>query len=636
MANSNLDKVLDIIDNFESLSIDISPETKTIDLIPDVDERIEFDDTSLADEEMVKVSLELEKTFTDIIKYFVLSVLCAEYISEKDFLEKIDKIKSSVEDIFEVFSGFPLNTHSKLIQFSSSVTICLEIYKNFHSDITNHYSNDSREYIFSRNKQLEKEIDKDTIQDKSQKVKIEYFTTILTLADTDHFPKNDNDHFIKLYTIKEAIDEVNYPSYFELNKVVKTKIEFLQHKWKERRLQENPYHSIYKEDGEEKIIQDFVGSNQKLNTWLEIFNTQYGISTTSDFLINNRVRKYKNKGLRDINYLQTHQLIKYFKDVESNQKRIEDIALHLKEIDTTTLGFYDQNSLNVFINYTLNNNFSKFIENNSDINAIKDKFDFTKANITGFNNNYFLEYKFLDKVLKLLLPKIDEEKENFIRKYKNIVNECENIFDSYSENVNWSIKKMNYIFALPFEESLIPFEIEGETYKVFFASSFTLPPSIKEIKEQYTETKRNIEKISSYTEFAEYFSSETKKINELKEDLKRKDFKSIEIIGIFTAMVTFVLSTIPMFSFIENVSQALLFMLTLSSALGIFIVLILISTRGFDFKKNKSGFLFLLILLVIASISFYFFNENKELLKKNKVEVVDTKKLSTPSTKKIK
>ncbi|QSB27686.1 TIGR04086 family membrane protein [Flavobacterium sp. CLA17] len=542
----------------------------------------------------------------DIIKQLAFSLLSGEYISIVNIIESLEAIENTVKDFPNKTNSLPTNLQVKIFEFSSSVNMSIEGYIIFIRDISNVYSNDRLDFLFSHNNQIEKIIRESNLSSKIDSV-TDYFFYLITLSRIDHFPSNENNYISSLFDVEKRIKNLDLQEYSAITKNVFTKISFLKHKWKSRKFNENPTSILYEEDGIIKKIEDFKDDNNaKLKEWADIIETQYElISRDWKYILQSRIKDYKGEENFDrLKTLEIHQLIKYYKDVKPNYSKLNEIKKYLEKKIELSINKYDKYASSVSYNYSLNNCFSLFLINHDDFENVKDEYSKINEGVKGNVNNFFLQFKYLEFVTKYLLTKInDDEKVKYIEKYESIIeNHCKSEVESYFDKKEWSKSNHNYVFILPFNECLVPTsELDGLN-NIFYASSFVLPPSIEKMEKDFNEIKNDFDKINLYINTGKYFKKEIEKIESLNNELDKKDFKSIEIISIFTAIITFVLASIPSFKFVDNVWQALLFMLSLASALGIFVALVLFATRGF--KNNVGGIIYAIVLFLIAFVGY--------------------------------
>lgn len=542
----------------------------------------------------------------EVIKQLSFSLLSGEYISIDNIIENLKGIENTVKDFPNKTNSLPTNLQVKIFEYSSSINMSIEGYIIFIRDISNVYSNDRLDFLFSHNNQIEKIIKESNLSNKIDRV-TDYFFYLISLSRIDHFPSNENDYISSLFEVEKRIKNLDLQEYSTITKNVFTKISFLKHKWKSRKFNKNPTSTLYEEDGIIKNIEDFKDDdNAKLKEWSDIIETQYElISKDWKYILQSRVKDYKGEeDFNNLKILQIHQLIKYYKDVKPNYTRLKEIKKYLKKKVELSTNTYNKYASGVSYNYSLNNCFSLFLANDSNFESVKNEYFKIKDVTKGSINNFFLEFKYLEFVTRHLLIKInDDEKIKYIEKYENVIeNHCKEEVESYFDKKEWSKSNHNYVFILPFDECLVPTSELDELVNIFYASSFVLPPSIEKMDKDFNEIKNDFDKINLYIKTGKYFKKEIQKIESLNNELDKKDLKSIEIISIFTAIITFVLSSIPAYKFIHTAWESLLFMLSLASALGIFITLILFTTR--ELYKKWQPYATIVFLLVLCSFGY--------------------------------
>jgi ABC-type multidrug transport system fused ATPase/permease subunit len=227
----------------------------------------------------------------------------------------------------------------------------------------------------------------------------------------------------------------------------------------------------------------------------------------------------------------------------------------------------------------------------------------------------------LEYLGKLFLKKIlDGEKIDFVNKHEATIKYLWNEVEEYFEQKEWCKNHHSYVFILPYEESLVGTTDLNDLNAVFYASSFVLPPSHTKIEKDYLKVKEYFEEVRLYIKSGKHFRNEIDKIRSLNEELDKKDFKSIEIISIFTAIITFVLSSIPSYKFVDSVFESVLFMLSLASSLSLFIILILFTTRNL-FNKWQAYIAIIFLLLVSGLGYFKLFQQETNIKRKVDVNV---------------
>ena len=605
-----------------------------------------FDDTTLLDTKINTFEQKQESFIIDFFKILSISVLLGEYIFIDDFFQKLNKIESEIKKLPTYWGvlnigGAQLRKISEqIVGVSSAITIAIERYKDFCKHIENAYSDNKKDFVFERNNTLiEKQNQKDLALENEELIL--YFENILKVNTIDHFLSSKKESIVEILNIEFYFKQSSIPFFKEISNIAFQKAIFLKYKWNQRQEVE----VSYLEDGIHKELNTQEITLPKLKEWEDIINLQYEYQSHWQRSISNRVRPYlKIEKLKENTpKVIIHQLIKYYKDIAPDSKKSYQIADFLLE-NRKNSGKYNYNAYveDIFCNYALNNAFSCFLKRETNIENIFSKYYETEEKLTSITRNYFLKYKLLNKVFELLLQKYKEvSKEFFINEYQEYLNKCKDILTSYKEHKDWSLENFNYIYLLPYKESLVNFEIESKNLPVFFASSFVLPPSHLEIEKHYKEIEEKFNKLNSYLEFSLFFNNETKEINEIRESVKETDKRSIETLTIFTAIISFIIGNVALFQFIKTFIDAIIFILSYAIALSIFVLLIFISTKGVE--KIKSYWIFLgvfyVVLIVILGGLFCLRyhseeNETKEVEElKKRIENIET--LQKPSSKMI-
>lgn len=535
------------------------------------------------------------------VKLFSFSLLKGEYVSLPTIITTLTDTKSKIESYKERTD--PLlsnNLQNKILEYITAFNSLIDSYTLFLNRIQNYFSEDKIDYAFIKNKASRGLITAETNE------ALDYFDNLIALSNIDHFPSNEKEYISELFDIEDNIKELNTGVFEGITRNVLIKIDFLKHKWKARKFHENPELTYYLFNGATRTIEDYQGDNNKLKEWVEIIETQYElISNTWKASLKKRVKNYKNNNLSELSILQIHQLIKYNKDIKKDQNALTKYCEEVKRRLSDAVNNYDKYALGILSNYSLNNEFSLFLESSQDLASTKQKYISLKNNSEGNVNNFFATFKYLEYLSEYFILKVrKEDKLKFIDNYEvSIKSLIEKDLVEYQKEKDWSLKNHSFVFILPYQESLVPTTDLQELSSIFYASSFILPPSNRKIEEDYTKIKNAFEEIKLFVNSGKYFKSEIDKIQSLTKELDKKDFKSIEIISIFTAIITFVLSSIPTYKFIKTVAESLLFMLSLASSMSIFIILILFTTRSL--YKKWQAYVVILILFSITGLGYY-------------------------------
>lgn len=308
-----------------------------------------------------------------------------------------------------------------------------------------------------------------------------------------------------------------------------------------------------------------------------------------------------------------HIAIKEYKDETKNLHQLENLNKKFKElyklkIENKNNTTFNRRSLQVTYNYMLNNEFS-FMLNSNEVtydNILEKYKEICNLQSTSRIKNYFPTIRFASYLtLKIdLLFKEAPVKSNIIRPF---IEKLERVLKDAYVNYEWCKDKNFLSFQLPFDECTLKKNIDTVDYNFFLSSSFVLPLNYEKIKEELKELSRRLEKFKTLLEVHDNLQSEKNSIIELRENIKKNDRRSIEILGIFSAIVLFTSSSVQIFS-IDGITfkDGLKFMLCYSFSLTLFIFLIWLITRENITSVTKIHKIFFFSLAFIALVSLLF------------------------------
>lgn len=178
---------------------------------------------------------EIENSTIDIVRLLCFSLLSGEYVSISDLVTKLKLVDEKVKDLIKNGDFLSSNIQTKIFEYTSAITIIVEGYKIFTQDISNKYSSDRINFIFSENNKFESILRESKLSKKLHSL-IDYFFCLLGINHIDHCPSNENDYITDLFDFEKKIKNLKIQEYNDLTKEVLIKIKFLQHKWKQRKL----------------------------------------------------------------------------------------------------------------------------------------------------------------------------------------------------------------------------------------------------------------------------------------------------------------------------------------------------------------------------------------------------------------
>ena len=557
-----------------------------------------------------------------------ISILTGEYISNKNFQRDLDNIIKTVNSIYEKIL-FSENTilHNYTNNFVKILENTLLAYKKRYNQIKIHTYNPSTEIVFIDSKENNEESIKCYESfGKEVSVSFENVFFILGLSTYDHFFDESIDYFRSLINFKNRLNTSQKASlYFS---VIDEKASFLEYKWRIRQITtskilNNKTYRSYIIDNDIISINEnpsFQSERKELKTWKLYLEKHYhyieNYSLESE-IINELLGKDKPS------MLEVHTLIKNFKDVNPNYENLKSVVESFEKRENE----FEDNKRVFFknLNYALNNQFSSLIKKkdaiDEDVRNLKIKIDALQNKI-GYDN-FFVDFKYLKYSIKKLENLIlNREPLEIKQEISTLINNIRELIITCERKIEWSENHHNLLYQLPYEESLVFYDSE-KIEKVYYASTFLLPLSVEQIQKEFFELKIEFNNKYNYLEILSTLDKEFSVIKEMKE----KDVKSIELISLFTAVISFIIGGVSGFKFIEDWKTALLFDVVFSTSLISFLIVLFAFTRGLELVKKYFYYILGFYLIFLTSI-FLITNIDKKNAeaKKNNTEINDAKK----------
>ncbi len=536
------------------------------------------------------------------------SVLLGEYAKVLHFDEYLKKTSNEFNIIP---SFFPPNNEVQEciakelnINFIEWIKFAHTLYLDFYITTKLKYSLNNREYILNHNLELR---DKFEEHDFSENKNINFFLANIQVSAYDHFYTPETDHLKDLNELSTNFAKRDRLGGNKYSLLLKNKCDFLICKWivRKQHLSEKSVYIVKNSEITELSPDSF--NNSFYPTWKKYIKSHYELDTKWKSIISDDCATIKEKGdYPTFNLLDIHRHIKFYKDCAKNIEGLRKIKELLSEKYTAIKNDKEQShftkySYIVAYMYAINNELSMLVDaKNSSIEEIERVY----KEITSFQEqtgikNFFPQYKYLIFLVKKLESLYNNRKAlEFLTPAREIITTCEEIITSYKINVEWSEQNFNYVYQLPYSECLAKTDNQA-LEEIFIASSFSLPISRQKYIDEFEENKQKVYNLKTSIEIFENIEKDFSEFNHQKEEIKNREVKSMEILGIFTALVTFVAASLPTFKFINTPYQAFLFMLALSTSLGIFVLLILLVSR--DTKKIKEH-KNIIIALVLSSL----------------------------------
>ena len=510
------------------------------------------------EERISSLIIELE----EVIKLLFESILVGEYLRNENIVNNIEQLKNNLFSS-EDFENKKINV-GKIIKplledirkKGYLIENLLEEYIRFINNFK-FYVNKDKDYIFSPTQNIK------SIQEKEHNL----FLVNLYLCIYDVQLNEHHKYVYDMEGLKSYIDTGGYLA-GQKEKMLK-KANFLLFKWYKRaEIDKKNISSVI--DGEEKddYENEISGYGKEWEKIVEYINNHYFEGKERE--LKKSFQKIKDKNKDNYSYQDIHLYIKYYKDIKKDLNKLDDIIKFIRTKDDI---IYQD-----ILQYAINNRFSLFLEKSSDKSKIYEEYQKTKRD----SKNYFPQYKFVEKILSIINADLQRENisleeikeiESFIK--KNLDTE----YNKYKANMEWFAQHSNFIYRVPYNECMID--------DIFIYSSFVLPAPNKEVRDKYEVINFNYQALKTQIE-------PLKKVSSLLLDVSKNRVQIIELMGIFLAVIAFVMSSVSSFQFITNIWSAVLFLVIFSTGLISFLLVLLLITRHNEniFKKYWMALLF--------------------------------------------
>lgn len=572
----------------------------------------------------------INESFNLIVENVNYSVLCGEYVRCHNFKEKVDDLTKIISDI------------QSSIEVEGNEDVTLELTSFFVENFMVPYNFINRQLerlIYAVNKKVTKQVGRrlfsaEKINNNSQNnfqlsVQIKELVTItnknIRIAIIDLDFAIDEKILSSFIIDKKALEEIS--SDYTFLKILKDKYNYLIRKILYRIQQDKKYSYQYAFDYQDKelIISDIPAGCY--DCFDSITNKHY-IDIENNYSESEiQLIKEKVSTNSEIKFIDIHHLTKVYKDKHSSYDLVSKLVNRFNEkfdseFNRIGTSKFDKLALEIMKNYMLNNEFSIFLEKQKiTLDEIDDKLESIKSvqHETGIRNYFpFLKYSMF--LVDKLNSEFKEKEFNYLEACK-LKEKFSKILKETYDNLEWCKDRNFLAFQLPSEECVYEIEHESVSVKLFLSTSFVLPINYEKVQLELIELTRKEAKFQTLLEVNENLEKQKKSIFKLRENVEKGDRRSIEILGIFSAIVLFTSGSIQIFS-IENITfnDALKFMLAFSYCLVLFIFLIWLITRENikELTQVHKWFFIGLVITSLVSLSFVIYADNFKHIKPNK------------------
>ena len=562
----------------------------------------------------------LNTNIQNIISSLFDSVLIGEYL-DKEIDKQLEWIRNNLTYTEQLENEILPNKDKYkaiLLLLNSLKTKTNEIqniinyYLLFSEDIKIIINNPEKDEIFI--------LSKSKYQSVNDSETLKLFTLNLFLCFSDILFTEKQDCYQEITYVKELLSEKRFLN-LNLNPQIekmKKKASFLLFKWCKRA--ELRGFSMLKEDKIKEYKEDINNFGGKWKDWVTyIENHHYKEDEKHLFVekIKESYIKIEDKGLKNFTCQDIYSYIKYHKEIDKKIDKLDEIISFLDKGRFRTTDNYDKNIRTIIYNYARNNRFSLFTETCDNREELKEEYN--KIDNKD-NRNYFLQYKFIDKSIELLNAELNEKNENItieqVEEIEKYLEDIEPEYKTYKTNIEWILEHIYFIYRVSFKECIID--------DIFIYSSFLLPLDNRKSKDRFEKITDDFRELKSqlplFRKMAE-FNGDVSKVKEellqFDEKIEKHDTKTIELMGLFSAIIAFVMGSIPTFQYLKNIFDVGIFFVVFATSLISFLLVLLFITGRIKVNKEQKWWespilYFYAAMIIIASVLSYFNPKDNE------------------------
>ena len=539
----------------------------------------------------------------NIISFLFDSVLIGEYL-DKDIDKQLKQIRNNLTYTENIESSIPkedkykpiLSLIEPLKNKTSEIQNIINYYLLFIEDVKTIVSNPEKDEIFI--------LSKSKYQSVNDSETLKLFTLNLSLCFSDILFTEKQDCYQEITYVKELLSEERFSNLNPNPQIekMKKKATFLLFKWCKRAKLSG--FSMLKEDKIKEYKDDINNFGDKWKDWVTYIENHYYKEEENSLFVGKIKKSYaeiKDKDFEDFTCQDIHLYIKYHKDINKNTSKLDNIISYLKDWKKKGTDDYEKSIRNIIYNYALNNRFSLFTKTCKSREKLYEEYEKIEEKD---NKNYFLQYKLIDKSIELLKAELNEKNNTItieqIEEIENYLDKIEPAYKTYKTNIEWILEHIYFIYRVSFKECIID--------DIFIYSSFLLPLGNRKSKEDYERINDDFRVLKSQID-------PLKRIVQFDEKIEKRDTKTIELMGLFSAIIAFVMGSIPTFQYMKNIYDVGIFFVVFATSLISFLLVLLFITGRIKVNKEQKWwespivyFLFFYIAMIIIAYVLSCFN----------------------------
>lgn len=571
----------------------------------------------LTSEEAYKKINSLNDNAQNIISSLFDSVLIGEYL-DKNIDKQLEGIRNKLTYTEQLENEILPNKDkykailpliNSLKDKTNKIQGVIKHYLLFIEDVKTIVSNPEKDEIFI--------LSKSKYQSDNDSDVLKLFTLNLLLCFSDILFSEKQDcyqdiTFIKRNLPKEEDTSSNLISENQVGKLksqvekMNKKASFLLFKWCKRA--ELSGFSMLKEDkiNEYKSeISAFGEDWESLVTYIE--NHHYKEDEKHLFVekIKESYIKIEDKELKNFTCQDIYSYIKYHKEIDKKIDKLDEIISILDKRRFCTTDNYDKNIRTIIYNYALNNRFSLFTKTCKSKEKLYEEYEKIEEKD---NKNYFPQYKLIDKSIQLLKAELNEKNNTItieqIEEIENYLNKIEPAYKTYKTNIEWILEHIYFIYRVSFDECIID--------DIFIYSSFLLPLDNRKSKDGFEKISDGFRNLKNQLPLLRKMSLFKDELLQFDEKIEKHDTKTIELMGLFSAIIAFVMGSIPTFQYMKNIYDVGIFFVAFATSLISFLLVLLLITRKTRINRRFWYQLIPIVIFYIAMIVFTTYLSNKK------------------------
>ena len=532
----------------------------------------------------------IETFIEDSFKTFTTSALSGEYVV-KDLNPCLDELRNSLmRDYPPIMDNNPFKEalYKSSRDLESDLLLVSKNYKALIKSVDDKISRTNHDYIISAFSTSKRKCSNELLDD------IIHFCFPICIQ--DHFLKFTEEKIANLLLFREELSEKTLKSSeatSKIYKVIHDKCSFLL-----KKLMHIKGEAEYTLEFETRLLNRESINLNFLNRFDSNFSYLHvGENHRKDEYFNNWKKKCQ---LSTASFTECVLLMRFFVKNGGSQKEVESLLddFHACVDIFNIKRIFDKYAINSLKNYMQNCYFSFLLSKQhikfEDFKVEVDKIDNLQLQTKIYN---FHPY---EKAIEYLLNEIDINIKDGVDKKKILEKQqlLEKYYNKLKNAISWCQGQDYYPFQLPYWECL--HKINDANIIVFIPSSFTRPLNYNALDELHS---KYVTKIAAINEQIRIWDDK-KEILELKQQLDSHQKTYIQILGLFTAILTFLFGTINIFSTSNN-NISLQEKIDDTAVIGI--LLLIFSSIIYLFTSRKNEFFSFRNIMFLLMIVGYFF-----------------------------